>query len=172
VTGLDVGRWETFALGQLGASAALLGLVFVGISINLRDLLSSRRLVNRAGEAVVLLATILVSSTVILVPEQPRRAVGVELALVGVAAFAAIFVLQRSLHPAPDSGDTGEADEPMLAYGFRRVLGLGAPLFMFVAAVSLVADGGGGLYWWVVGILLAYIGALLSAWVLLVEILR
>jgi hypothetical protein len=33
-----IGDWESFALPQVGASAALLGLVFVGISINLRDI--------------------------------------------------------------------------------------------------------------------------------------
>ena len=31
----DAARWSDFALAQLGASAALLGLVFVGLSINL-----------------------------------------------------------------------------------------------------------------------------------------
>ena len=44
-----IGDWESFALAQVGASAALLGLVFVGISINLRDIVGSGPLVHRAG---------------------------------------------------------------------------------------------------------------------------
>lgn len=32
MSGYDIERWADFALGQLGASAALLGLVFVGLS--------------------------------------------------------------------------------------------------------------------------------------------
>ena len=52
----DPARWSDFALAQLGASAALLGLVFVGLSINLRDVVGSRRLVNRAAEAIIGLA--------------------------------------------------------------------------------------------------------------------
>ncbi|MGH2476756.1 MAG: hypothetical protein ACRDIL_15965 [Candidatus Limnocylindrales bacterium] len=46
----DAERWSEFAVGQLGASAALLGLVFVSLSINLRDIVKSGLLVNRAGE--------------------------------------------------------------------------------------------------------------------------
>jgi hypothetical protein len=43
VTASDPARWSEFALGQLGASAALLGLVFVGLSINLRELITIAR---------------------------------------------------------------------------------------------------------------------------------
>jgi modulator of FtsH protease len=57
MTGYTPADWSDFALAQVGASAALLGLVFVGISINLRDFVDSRTLVNRAFEAIVMLAS-------------------------------------------------------------------------------------------------------------------
>ena len=41
-----------------------------------------------------------------------------------------------------------------------------------VAGVLLLAEVGGGLYWWPAAIVTAYLGALVNAWVLLVEILR
>jgi modulator of FtsH protease len=66
----DPARWSDFALAQLGASAALLGLVFVGLSINLRDVVGSRRLVNRAAEAIIELAAVLVSATAVLIPDS------------------------------------------------------------------------------------------------------
>jgi len=62
VTGYHVSEWSDFALAQLGASAALLGLVFVGLSINLRDVIGSTSLVNRAAEAVIALAGVLVAA--------------------------------------------------------------------------------------------------------------
>jgi modulator of FtsH protease len=40
MTAYDAARWSDFSLAQLGASAALLGLVFVGLSINLQHLIS------------------------------------------------------------------------------------------------------------------------------------
>ena len=43
---------------------------------------------------------------------------------------------------------------------------------LLVGAISLLAEGGGGLYWIVGGILGAIVGAVANAWVLLVEILR
>lgn len=177
MTGLDPASWHEFALGQLGASAALLGLVFVGISINLRNVLSSRRLVNRAAEAVLLLASILLASTAVLVPGQPNRALGVELAVLGMSTLAAVSVLQRPMGaPAVAAGgpgiDAGDATELRVAHVLRRVLGAGACLLVLVAGATVLADGGGGLYWWVGAVVLAYAGALLSAWVLMIEILR
>ena len=41
-----------------------------------------------------------------------------------------------------------------------------------VAGISLAATTGGGLYWLVLALLAAYVGALANAWVLLIEILR
>jgi hypothetical protein len=161
VVGLEPAKWESFALGQLGASAALLGLVFVGISINLQNVLSSRRLVDRAAEAVLLLASILLGSTAVLLPEQSARTLGVELAVLGAVLLVGVLVFQRSLHlpvAAADAaeGETGDANEPRVAHFVRRLLG----------------DVDGALYWWAGAIVLAYVGALTSAWVLLIEILR
>jgi hypothetical protein len=173
VTGLEPEAWETFAVGQLGASAALLGLVFVGISINLQNVLASRHLVNRAAEAVVLLTSLLVSSTAVLVPGQGARPVGIELLVIGLVVLGAVLVFQRTVAGSPGSGgEQRDAAGPALAHAFRRVLGAGAGLLLAIAGASLLLDGGGGLYWWAGAVVLAYGGALLGGWVLLIEILR
>lgn len=54
--------WENFFIAEVGASAALAGLIFVGVSINLNRILSLPRLPDRALEAVSLLLTVLASS--------------------------------------------------------------------------------------------------------------
>lgn len=160
MTSYESAHWTDFALGQLGASAALCGLVFVGLSINLRNVVQSNELVNRAAEAVLLLSTVLVTSTAVLIPGQDRRALGVEMILVGGGMLAAVVTLER--HVA-QSG---------LALMIRRVSGLGAVTLVVATGVSLAAGSGGGLYLWPGAIVLAYLGALGGAWVLLVEILR
>jgi hypothetical protein len=43
---------------------------------------------------------------------------------------------------------------------------------MIAAGISLIAAGGGGLYWLVAGLALGFAGAVLNAWILLVEIHR
>ena len=169
MTAYDAAHWETFALAQLGASAALLGLMFVALSINLRDIIGTRTLVNRAAESVIGLASVLVASTAVLIPQQSREAVGGELVVVALVTLGVVALLQRHLrspavvdHPAP----------PAISIVLRRTFGLGAPLLLLVAAVALLAEAGGGLYWWPAAVVAAYASALSNAWVLLIEILR
>lgn len=166
----EVGDWSEFAVAHVGASAALLGLVFVGLTINLRDVVASPLLVNRAAEAVVLLGSVLATATAVLIPGQARDALSVELILLGVATFAAIYFLQREAvrHPI----DPEEGGPPRGSLAFRRAVGLGAPVLFAIAGLTLGATTGGGLYWWVPGVLASYFGALANAWILLIEILR
>jgi hypothetical protein len=90
----DPSHWADFALAQLGASAALLGLVFVGLSINLKDVIGSRPLVNRAGEAVIALGSLLIASTAVLIPHQSHGALAAELVVIAGFTFSATFRLQ------------------------------------------------------------------------------
>ena len=170
MTAYSPAQWSDFALAQLGASAALLGLVFVGMSINLKEFVSVPLLVNRALEAIVLLATVLIAATAVLIPHQSREVVGVELVVVGVVTSLAVLRLQAGTHTeAVTAGERGPTRGSILS---RRIIGLGSALLILIAGVCLLVDGGGGLYWWPAAIVTAYVGALVNAWVLLVEILR
>ena len=162
--------WESFALGHVGASAALLGLVFVGISINLRDIVGSGQLVHRALEAVVLLGSVLVTSTAVLIPGQSRGALSAELIVLAAALFTFVLFIQRDA--AAQVVDAGRSGPPRGSIAVRRTLGLGTAVVVAIAGLSLAAQAGGGLYWWPVAVLTAYFGALTNAWILLIEILR
>ena len=142
-----IGGWESFALAQVGASAALLGLVFVGISINLRDIIGSGSLV----------------------PGQRREVLSTELILLAVALFAIVFYLQRD---AVAQSDPGKPGPPRGSLAIRRVFGLGTAALVAVTGITLAAQAGGGLYWYPAAVLAAYVGALTNAWILLIEILR
>jgi hypothetical protein len=85
--------WEELFLAEAGASAALAGLLFVAISINLTKILEVRGLVGRAGEAIVLLVAVLVVSTLVLVPDQARIALGSELLVTGLLAWSILVVI-------------------------------------------------------------------------------
>jgi modulator of FtsH protease len=169
VSAYDPARWSDFALAQLGASAALLGLVFVGFSINLRDIVTDRQLVNRALEAVVALGTVLLGSTAVLIPDQSDDALGVELLVVATFVAVVVWALQRGA--GAQAREPGSPIPPSTVL-FRRVTGFGAMALLALAAVTLLAGAGGGLYWWPAAVVIAYVGALTDAWVLIVEILR
>jgi modulator of FtsH protease len=170
MTAFEPSQWSDFALAQVGASAALLGLVFVGISINLKEFVGTAVLVNRALEAIVLLATVLLAATAVLIPDQSREAVGVELVAIGLLTSGAVLRLQAGTRAdVVARGDRGPTKASIIS---RRVTGFGASLLIVATGALLLAEIGGGLYWWPAAIVIAYIGALVNAWVLLVEILR
>src|SRR5262245_24883314 len=86
--------WANFFIGQLGASAALLGLLFVGVSINLAKILGSRDLTNRALLAMILLLIILIVSSLFLIPGQPLTWLGAEVLILGIGVGAAGAIIE------------------------------------------------------------------------------
>lgn len=170
MTAYDPSHWSDFGLAHLGASAALLGLVFVGMSINLKEFVGSSLLVNRGLEAIVLLGSVLIAATAVLIPAQASAAAGVELIVVGGCTALGVLRLQAgAAHDVVDHGDRGPTKASVVS---RRVIGVGSAVLVALAGVLLIAEVGGGLYWWPVAIVTAYVGAIVDAWVLLVEILR
>jgi hypothetical protein len=82
--------WENFFIAQVSASAALTGLIFVAVSINLTRILSLPKLPNRALASLLLLLTILITSSLLLVPGQPVVVVGIEVLIVGLASWIVV----------------------------------------------------------------------------------
>jgi hypothetical protein len=159
----DPESWSSFFLAQTGAAAALAGLVIVAISINLAVILKHPSLPGRAAETLVLLTGVLVMSSLGLVPGQPLWLLGAEAIVVGYAVLGLTVPIQlratRKRHPQEKRW-------------LRWLFILGASLPLLAAGLSLILETGGGLYWLVPGIMMALVGAILNAWVLLVEILR
>ena len=161
----SVAEWESLFVAEAGASAALAGLLFVAVSINLSRVLELPGLPGRAGEAVALLVGVLVVSTLMLVPGQGRVVLGAELLVVGLVAWS----IQVGIGVRAVRGGVGPS-RSMLA---GRILAAQvAVLPLVVGGASLLLRAGGGLYWLVPGVVLSFVAAVVDAWVLLVEILR
>ena len=94
--GYSAAEWQSLFVAEVGASAALTGLLFVAISLNLARILQGAGLSGRAGEAMVLLLAVLVVSTLALVPGQSSTARGAERLVAGRGAA-------RSGHPRASS---------------------------------------------------------------------
>jgi hypothetical protein len=156
--------WANFLVSQVGASAALAGLVFVGVSINLARILSIGGLPESALEALVLLLAVLVISSLLLVP-QPLTAAGIELLLAGLADTAILLFLVAYSRRKMDSRYYGYL-------WFRGTLSLCASLPFTIAGIAVLVWNTGGLYWIVPATLLSITVAIYNAWVLLVEINR
>lgn len=164
MTAYDVSEWTDFFIAGAGASAALAGLVFVAVSINVDRILRFRGLPERAQATLMLLLGVVLVSLIGLIPGQSREALASELLGVGlVFAVAILWLTGRSM---------ASRDRRWVhAFGLWLLVGLGT-VPVVLGAVSLFAEAGGGLYWVAAGIILATTGAVTNAWVLLVEILR
>lgn len=71
-------HWSDFFVAEIGATAALAGLLTVAISINLKAIVEGRLLSGRAAETILMLGGVLVLSTLALVPGQGVVALGYE----------------------------------------------------------------------------------------------
>jgi hypothetical protein len=155
--------WHDFFVGSMGASAALTGLLFVAISINLEQILKYPNLPGRAAGSLGVLVSALVVACCGLVPGQSQVALGTEIAVAGgIVMVQAVWVTARKQM----EGDT-------YTWRIERMVTLLLPGALFLAGgLSLVADGGGGLYWVFAGTAMAFVVSAVNAWVLLVEVLR
>lgn len=160
----DPSEWSDLFVASAGASAALAGLVFVAVSINLDRILALPGIPERALETVLLLMTVVLVSIVGLIPGQSHVALGWEVVFLGAVIGAAIAALPTAVHPS--------AGQPRSWLLHRWALRLLGTVPFLVGGFGLVFEAGGGLYWVAAGIVLAIAGAVANAWVLLVEILR
>lgn len=155
--------WHDFFVAEVGASAALTGLVIVAISINIATIIKNRLLSGRAAETVVLLTGVLLLSTLALVPGQPLRLFGIECLAValGMGGMVALILFRARALYHPDE-----------RRWIRIAITLGASLPTVACGVSLLLGEGGGFYWLVPAIVVALLGGITNSWILLVEILR
>lgn len=156
--------WGNFFIAEVGATAALVGLVIVAISINLSRILEYPELPGRAAEAIAVLAGALILSSLTLIPQNAFH-LGLEVLAVAIVVWSVPIVLQfntrRTIEP---SGYT----RPISRFLLTQL----NTLPFVIAGVAITLGWPSGFYWLAAGVLLALMGALINTWVLLVEILR
>jgi hypothetical protein len=160
-----VNGWSNFLMAEVGASAALTGLIFVGVSINLAKILQSPALPLRALEALALLLSALVISSVLLVPGQSQIVVGAEVLGLGALVWLAVSAIDLRIMQRVQQEFKRQS-------AFMILLSQFAVFSYIVAGALILSIGFAGMYVLVPAILLSIIKANLDAWVLLVEINR
>jgi modulator of FtsH protease len=172
-TAYDLTAWHDLFVAAAGATAALSGLIFVGLSVNIKAVLDIDEqtgrnfLSGRAIEALVDLVIVLVVSLVALTPSIARGALAaVILATAVISGISPVRALRSG-------GGVGAPDgAPKGAAVGRLVVAAALAVLLVLAGVTLAAGSGGGLDWLPTAFVLAIVIAALNAWVLLVEILR
>ncbi|MBK5111569.1 MAG: hypothetical protein JJE10_09480 [Thermoleophilia bacterium] len=160
----DPSVWTDFFVASAGASAALAGLVFVSISINVERILEVPGLPEFALVTVLLLLQALVVSLFGLIPDQDVETLGLEI-LIGFLVWAGVAgsMIYRSLAHM----------QTRLSLVSRLLLPVLGSLPILIGAVVLLGGSGEeGLGWIAGGIIGSTVAAVINSWVLLIEIRR
>jgi tagatose-1,6-bisphosphate aldolase len=97
-------EWETFALVIGSAAGALVGLLFVAISIRAATIAESADLRSRAAQTLVIFASLLLVAVPLSVPAQSGKLLGAELLAVAALSTGLFVFLDRRASVSSPSG--------------------------------------------------------------------
>jgi hypothetical protein len=161
--------WHDFFLAVAGASAALLGLLFVGVSINLAAITGSERvdLRVRAGQAFANLNVVLVIALLMLVPDPNPSSIAIAFAFVAALGLLrvgqGVYAVARGRSPSPARWPT-----------IRRIgwTAVANAVLLFTAARIWTTGDAAVIENLVTVVFVLMIGAADVAWSMLVEVSR
>jgi hypothetical protein len=157
--------WGTFAVIVGSSAAALLGLLFVAVSIRVDVIAGSAELRNRAAQTLGLFVTLLLISLLLALPGQNLRLLGAELIGLTVVTAAVLYLLDRRAQSGASGQSVGRLLDVVTPNAATSVL-------LLVAAVVLVTGQHAGLYVLIAPVFAALAGGVTSAWLLLVRTTR
>ena len=154
------GAWHAFGGAFASAIAALLGLVFVVVSIHLRAVVDDPVLRRRAEIMLGLLATMLAASAALLIPGQSREALAAELMPIalGYITLSGLATFRATHSPRGVTRDR-------LARFFIGEFSAG---LVFAGGLGLLVHALGGAYLVGAGIILGVLISMLAIWTLFV----
>jgi hypothetical protein len=147
--GNDPAAWQNFYIMIGTANAAITGLLFVALSMHLKQILSHPIYKPRAIVVLVILTTQIVISAIVLAP-QSRDAMGWEILALNVAFLALNLRYRTPARLTPGSA---------LTIAFRVIYVL--------ASVSLITGVGGGFYILGAILTLTVVRSIANCWALL-----
>jgi len=162
---IPIADWTNYLAAQAEVAATLTGLIFVAVSINLSSVLSIPGLTGRAAESMMQLFGVVIISTSALIPRQSAVVVGAEILFLG----SALWLAQTTMQVRYLKTKTGH---PRRWITVRMIQTQFACIPFLVSGILLLCGSPAGLYWLVPGFIFSLVAGVMSAWVLLVEILR
>ena len=161
---LDPTKWTEYFFTVATASAALIGLIVVGLSIHADYIAGSVTHRSHARATLVVLTAVMVTGLVALVPQPPEWA-GIEFGLIALG-FA-------SINTYNNTKALRQVGWRLPAAAWRRMaIGYAIAVCGLIGAISIVAwDGlGGGLYWIGLETIGGLVWAIAGAWRFLIGV--
>lgn len=162
--------WYGFFAAQVASTAALAGLLFVALSVNITRVLQFAWLPARAAQTLIVLMGALAISSLLLFPAAEGRFV--TSAVLGVSTLTYLITCRFSDVFAKIPPQWRARPDYRRAASVNLVASQLATLPGLVGSVLLFLGLANGYEWIACGVILALGFGLLNSWVLLVEILR
>lgn len=162
---LNLSPWHDVLIASSAAAATLAGLILAAMSVNIDAILKYAALPSRAGSAIGSLIYVLVLTVAGLVPGATATALGwlTLVVLLGpVAIHVDVMVRQFQIRPPQSFGRMWS----------KLALAIGQVAPFIVSGILFLHGSSFGLDWMIVGALAVFVGSVVTAWVLLVEIRR
>jgi hypothetical protein len=171
---MGIEAWHDFFVAEVGASAALAGLLVVAISINIAKILENTALPLRAAHSLTIIMSSFVIASLALMPvggDFVLRAMAIAAILGWLASsvLTSIYARKVAIETAGDS-----AADRWKRFVYDRIFIAStqiATISQLVGGIQILT-GHDGLLAIALGILAAFLVAIFTSWVLLVEILR
>ena len=155
--------WSDFTVVAGGAAAALMGLLFVAVTLRIDAISRAPDLRSRAAQTLTLFAVALVAALLMAVPSQPPRVFGAELMVLAVLGGVAMFALNKRAKRVPHQ-------DPIARILDRVGPNVTTIVLIGASGVGTALNSVWGLYLLVPATLAALIGGVVSAWLFLTSI--
>jgi hypothetical protein len=155
--------WQQFYEVVSVAAATLTGLLAVALSMNIRAVVGSPSRIARAREVIISLTVLLTLSIFVLIPQQGRVALGIELITLSLLVFAMTLPLEART--------TRRVPPEYRSWWILRLIGLNsATLAITIAGASLVVGRFGGMLWLIHTTLYSLLWSTYDAWSLIIRL--
>jgi len=155
-----IDAWHDFFVMVGGGAAALAGLVFVAMSINLKIIIQDGTHKNRAIGTLAGYTAVFMVCAFGLLADQPSLWLGIEWFIISAAA---LYIYVRGLVMVSHHGGSGFGST-----WFRILTGIGGYAAQLIGSLMLVMGYVAGLYIASIAMVLSFVSLISGAWLLIV----
>ena len=159
-------EWHDLFMATAGASGALLGLVFVALSISVKKIISIENLTAVALQPIHLLLSILILSIFMLFPHQSYTVLGSEIVITGLVIW--VITLISDIHIYENIAEVEKKKSYMVNIVIAQVI----TLLIVTSGILIIASGQLGIHVLVFAIIFSFIRGVINSWAILVELNR